>query len=69
MLRLLLFTVLLSIASPVVRPILVVRPMMKESGWISTCDGIGCHGMRTLCATYPTRSPDGTVTHYCYQNI
>jgi len=63
MLRFLFVTLLLSLANP------VVRPMAKESGWISTCDGIGCHGMRTLCATYPTRGAEGTVTHYCYQNI
>jgi hypothetical protein len=45
----------------------VIRPMWKESGWISTCAGIGCTGMRALCTIYSVTSPDGsTFTNYCY---
>jgi len=46
-----------------------VTSFQKESGWISTCDGIGCHGRAVECATYSTSSPGGPVTHYCYRDM
>ncbi len=46
-----------------------VSPLQKESGWISTCDGIGCHGRRSECAMYTTRNGDATFTsHFCYED-
>ncbi len=48
----------------------VVRPSWKESGWISTCAGIGCTGWRAICATYSyTGSQGETVTVYCYRDL
>lgn len=39
----------------------------KESGWISTCAGIGCTGQRAICATYTHSNSEGAkVTEYCY---
>ena len=46
-----------------------IRSLRKESGWISTCDGVGCHDQRFDCATYTARDPQGDLNRYdCYQN-
>jgi hypothetical protein len=39
----------------------------QESGWIGTCAGVGCMGMRSGCATYTHLNSEGArVTEYCY---
>lgn len=35
----------------------------KESGWISTCAAVGCHGMRSVCYEYRLSG----VSRYCYR--
>lgn len=68
MFRALILTTLLLLGVPAAR-LPRVSPFQKQSGWISTCDGIGCHGRRTECATYNTRNGDGSVTsHFCYED-
>jgi hypothetical protein len=68
MIRALILTTLLLFGVPPVR-LSRVRPFQKESGWISTCDGIGCHGRRSECAMYTTRNGDATFTsHFCYED-
>jgi hypothetical protein len=46
-----------------------ISSLRKESGWISTCGGIGCYEYRFDCATYTSRDPQGDLNrYYCYQN-
>lgn len=42
-----------------------VAPLLKESGWISTCDGVGCGGRQLPCFSYTI----GGVTRYCYRDF
>lgn len=52
-----------------VTPVLAY-PAWQESGWISTCAGIGCTGRRAICATYSyTSSNGGQVKNYCYLDL
>lgn len=37
----------------------------KESGWISTCAGVGCTGWDLPCFSYTI----GGTTRYCYLDI
>jgi hypothetical protein len=57
MLRTLLLTSALTLLLPFIRP---VRP--QESGWISTCAGVGCWGRRSACFIYQTP----TSSRWCY---
>lgn len=36
----------------------------KTSGWISTCDGVGCHGGQVGCYWYQARGLE--LIMYCY---
>jgi hypothetical protein len=58
MLRALLATAIFLLADP------ALRAQWKESGWISTCSGIGCQGWSFECATYQY---PGTPRFYCYR--
>ncbi len=59
----------LATATTTVTPIMT-RAFWKESGWISTCAGIGCTGYRSACSVYRVTSPDGAkLTNYCYMDM
>ncbi len=60
MLRLLLSTVALTLLGPA-----VTTAWQQESGWISTCAGVGCHGMRSVCYEYRINK----VSRYCYRGV
>jgi hypothetical protein len=68
MIRAMLVTAML-LAVPGVR-IPRLRPFWKESGWISTCAGVGCMGRKTECFTYSIHNSDGgSEPYYCYGDL
>lgn len=45
----------------------LAHSLWQQSGWISTCAGIGCTGRKAICATYSYITSGGNeVKNYCY---